>query len=317
MTARRVLSLLALTGLAVALPSCGSGEPRPTASPAAARFAPAARGSPTPPTVDPRTARSQRTGPVDAPSAAELAHGVLIDVGGRRLYLACRGKGGPTVVLEAGAGSTSTTWRALWPRLVAEQRTCVYDRAGHGRSDRGPVPHTGTDTVADLHRLLVRAGLRPPYVLVGHSLGGLYARLFAGQHREDLAGLVLVDPLPAERGLLDLLPAHLQQIVRGDLAAREGLDVDTLLGEVASAGRLSDLPLVVISAGRREVPAGVPPAFRGALAAAWRAGQGTLAGLSSRGRLMVAERSGHSVQHDQPALVLQAVRSVIEEAGRA
>ena len=118
----------------------------------------------------------------------------LIDVGGRRLNLFCTGAGAPAVILEAGLGDDMSTWRNVQPVVARRGRVCAYDRAGMGFSDFASPPRDARAVARDLHTLLRNAGIGPPFVLVGSSLGGLYVVMYAKQHREDVAGLVLVDP---------------------------------------------------------------------------------------------------------------------------
>lgn len=119
--------------------------------------------------------------------------GELIDVGGYRLHARVEGKGSPTVVLLNGAGDYSFVWSLVQPEVARFARTVAYDRAGDAWSDLGPTPRSMRQESAELHLLLAKAGLRPPYVLVGHSFGGLLARVFAGMYPGDVAGMVLVD----------------------------------------------------------------------------------------------------------------------------
>lgn len=120
--------------------------------------------------------------------------GKLIDVGGgRRMHLVCEGSGTPTVVFESGSGEGWYSWTLVQPEIARTMRACSYDRAGVGFSD----PRTGERTVsvlnADLHELLKRSGEKGPYVLVGHSIGGILVRRYAARYPEDVAGVVLVD----------------------------------------------------------------------------------------------------------------------------
>ena len=119
--------------------------------------------------------------------------GRLIDVGGHSLHLRCSGSGSPTVVLEPGAGLMSSVSGWIAPAVAQETRVCVYDRAGHGWSEPADRPQDGAQTATDLHTLLERATVPGPYVLAGHSFGGLYVQSFAAQYPDDVAGLVLVD----------------------------------------------------------------------------------------------------------------------------
>ena len=120
--------------------------------------------------------------------------GELVDVGGFRLHLSCLGKGSPTVVMDAGGGAPSITWGLVPSQIAKFTRVCTYDRAGFGWSDPNlKRPRTSQQSVEELHLLLTKADIKPPYVLVGHSLGGVNMRLYASQYSEDVVGLVLVD----------------------------------------------------------------------------------------------------------------------------
>src|SRR4030095_1843213 len=119
--------------------------------------------------------------------------GRLIDVGGHRLHLSCTGSGTPTVVLEPGAGGTSSVvgWSA--PAVARDTRVCVYDRAGRGWSEPASTAQDGAQIATDLHTLLQRGDVPGPYVLAGHSFGGLYVLTFAARYPDEVAGMVLVD----------------------------------------------------------------------------------------------------------------------------
>ena len=120
--------------------------------------------------------------------------GRLVDVGGFKLHVNCRGEGSPTVILDAALGGSSVGWCLVQPQIAEFARACTYDRAGLGWSDAGPMPRSAGRLAGELRILLERADIRPPYVLVGHSFGTLVARLFAARHRRDVAGIVLVEP---------------------------------------------------------------------------------------------------------------------------
>jgi len=119
--------------------------------------------------------------------------GVLVDVGGHRLHINCLGRGNPTVVLDAALGNTSANWVWVQQQIAKTTRVCAYDRAGMGWSEPGPEPRDANRISAELHTVLGNAGLDGPYVLVGHSFGGLYARAYAAGYPDDVAGVVLVD----------------------------------------------------------------------------------------------------------------------------
>lgn len=124
---------------------------------------------------------------------AQPAPGAMVDVGGHRLHIACAGQGSPTVVLDAALGNMSAHWALVQQEVARTTRVCAYDRAGLGWSEPGPGPRDAEHVVAELHTLLANAGIAGPYVLVGHSLGGLYTQLFAARHADQVAGVVLVE----------------------------------------------------------------------------------------------------------------------------
>jgi pimeloyl-ACP methyl ester carboxylesterase len=113
----------------------------------------------------------------------------LVDAGGHEINLYCTGHGSPSVILDAGEGETMFTWRKVQPAIAKFARVCSFDRAGMGFSTSGPLPRDARAMVTDLHTVLQRAHVAPPYVLVGHSIGGLYALLYADRHLQDVSGI--------------------------------------------------------------------------------------------------------------------------------
>jgi pimeloyl-ACP methyl ester carboxylesterase len=124
--------------------------------------------------------------------------GQLVNIGGRRLHLHCTGSGAPTVVVESGSSSFSIEWALVQEKVATFTRICSYDRAGFAWSDRGPAENTVEETIDDLHLLLRSASVLGPYVLVGHSIGGMYVRAYQRRYPEEVTGLVLVDATPEE-----------------------------------------------------------------------------------------------------------------------
>lgn len=128
---------------------------------------------------------------------AVAMQGQLVDVGPYRLHLECTGSRGPTVILEPGAGGSAASMGLIAPAVARDSRVCVYDRAGRGWSDPAASPPDGAQIATDLHKLLDRAHVPGPYVLAGHSFGGLYVRTYTAKYPEEVAGLVLVDSTAA------------------------------------------------------------------------------------------------------------------------
>ena len=244
------------------------------------------------------------------PSSDEAPTGTpgLVDVGEYQLYLTCKGEGNPTVVMEAGGRGNSGSWHLVQPEAARFTRVCAYDRAGTGRSESVP-PHSTAQAIADdLHDLLENAGFDGPYVLVGHSLGGHLMRIFASRYLNDVVGMVLVDTGHGDprRRFQEVLTPEEWQRLRGDrgdedFTLPEGLD---LLGP-----DLGDTPLVVLSAGAREaVPVDIAERHNQVLLDMI----GELMGLSTNSTHIIAEESGHAIQRDQPDLVIDAIRQVVE-----
>jgi pimeloyl-ACP methyl ester carboxylesterase len=136
-----------------------------------------------------------------------LTSGRLVDVAGHHMHLDCFGAGSPTVVLEPGAGGTSASMGWVAPAVAGQSRVCVYDRAGRGGSDPADGPQDGARVATDLHTLLHRASVPPPYVLAGHSFGGLYVRIFAAHYPEEVAGLVLIDSTASKEPAMSVVPS--------------------------------------------------------------------------------------------------------------
>jgi pimeloyl-ACP methyl ester carboxylesterase len=167
--------------------------------------------------------------------------GQLIDVGGHRLHLHCTGLGTPTVVLEPGAGGMSSSLGWITPAVARDTRVCVYDRAGRGWSEPAPTPQHGAQIAADLHTLLQRADVPGPYVLAGHSFGGLYVLTFAARYPDEVAGMVLVDSTapasqPAPASPNDQSSADVTGRVSALVSASARLGLGRLLGHFAAEG---------------------------------------------------------------------------------
>ena len=276
------------------------------------------------------------------------APGRLIALGERDIHLLCSGDGGPVVIVDVGLGATSLEWDGVRQRVARQQQVCVFERAGYGWSSMGPWPRTAARNVEDLREVQRLAGLKPPYVLVGHSYGGFDMQLFARLYPHLVAALVLVDashPEQAERfeappyntriapstswGIVQLgaqptphpslSPAAqaLSQFQRENWRPRRTISGE-LLGfrdteaELRAAPPLAPLPLIVLSRGKRMWAEGRQGDL---LEQLWREMQQELAAQSPLSAHLVARDGGHQVHLEQPDAVTYAIALATDAAG--
>jgi pimeloyl-ACP methyl ester carboxylesterase len=238
-----------------------------------------------------------------------------LDIGSRELFYTCSGTGIPTVVIESGMGDTSESWSHIQSAVSQYTRVLTYDRAGMGQSDIPPRPRTCQDMVDDLTALLAGAQIPPPYILVGHSFGGLLVRLFASLHPEQTAGMVLVDASHEDRteGFEKVLSNELIARNRAYLLdpAKNSEFVDRIPSEqqVKGAQRLFDFPLIVLTRGLPDEPDPVWPSAE--LQRVEFELQREFLKLSPMSSQVIAEQSGHEVQKDQPELVIESIKKMI------
>jgi pimeloyl-ACP methyl ester carboxylesterase len=245
----------------------------------------------------------------------------MVDVGGHRLSMACLGSGQPSVVFDNGVATPKERWGPVPEEVARFATVCIYDRAGTGRSESGPLPRTSARIVDELHTLLHRADIPAPYVLVGHSFGGLNMRLYASRNPEEVAGIVLVDSAHEDIAvrLAPLLPADARAGLLNELLGpnAEGIDVPACATELREAGSLPPVPLIVLSRGLDAAPPmSLPAPVREAVARAWQDLQATLARAVPGGRHVIATRSGHFIQLDEPELVVGAIREIVDATRR-
>ncbi|MGI9303819.1 MAG: alpha/beta fold hydrolase [Gammaproteobacteria bacterium] len=277
-----------------------------------------------------------------ASAHATPAPGLMVLVGGHRLHLYCSGVGEPVVIMDSGLGGTSLDWSRVQPRVSEFTRVCVYDRAGYGWSETGPLPRTSRRIAGELHALLQTAGVQGPYVLVGHSFGGYNMQLFASRYPQDTAGVVLVDSSHADQyrrfrraGLRHMrlpgrnffmrvnlhipenMPVPLQPLLRA-LASKEAFQ-STVYYELRSMGDSArqvgfaefppDVPLIVLTRGRRVWP---DDSNGNRSEALWLELQDDLLARSTVASQLVAGNSGHYIHLDEPVLVVRAIRRLVE-----
>jgi pimeloyl-ACP methyl ester carboxylesterase len=241
-----------------------------------------------------------------------ILRGELVDVGGHRLRIACGGTGSPTVVLESGLTFGRKTWDLVWPKVIKLTSVFSYDRAGLGESDRGPKPRTSLQIVRELHLALSGARIPPPYVLVGHSFGGLNVRLYASTYPKEVAGIVLINSSHEDQYALFaslLAPDERSAYLRHEGGEnREGVDLLASAAEVRAAPSIPIVPVVVLSSERDDQGRST------SMASAEREIQSAVARWIPNSRHVIVENCGHFIQEERPELVVEAIRSVVEAA---
>ena len=222
--------------------------------------------------------------------------GELVDVGGHSLHINCVGEGSPTVILESGSGATSVDWANIQPEVANTTRVCAYDRAGSGWSETGPGPGDPQQIAGELHTLLGNAGIDGPYVLVGHSFGGLYVRMYAELYPNEVEGMVLVDSSHPEQS------KRSAEAQAASSAEEFRATPETSAQVLLSTQSLGDKPLAVITAGEQQEPI-------------WFELQEELAALSSDSVHRVVEGATHgSLLDDQrdAQVTSMAILEVVE-----
>jgi pimeloyl-ACP methyl ester carboxylesterase len=279
--------------------------------------------------------------------------GELVDVGAYKMHIDCTGQGSPTVILDSGLGDTYISWQKVQPQIAQFARVCSYDRAGLGYSDSSPFPRTSREIADELHALLHNAEVPPPYILVGHSMGGFNVRLYAGLYRGEVAGMVLVDSSHPEQ--LKRLPPAVLDIEASGVRQQEFLEftmpfgIPRLLGfcdsdqgvraaecnfhsareavaelksvsesaaQIAATGPFGDLPLAVLSSDPDRPRPDLPEDLVMPTNEAWQQMQDELSHLSTKGIRVVAKGSGHYIQIDRPAVVIEAVHNIVDQVRR-
>ena len=233
-----------------------------------------------------------------------------VDVGGHKLNIRCSGEGFPAVILGSGLASDNHDWGPVEERVSEFTQVCSYDRAGLGESDSVEGVPTAQVASDRLHSLLLVAGINGPVVMVGHSYSGLVVLLYATQHPENTAALVLVDSLQKDNliSAAEILGEQAMAVFMNAMESNpEGVDMAASIDQVKDVTSLGDLPLTVITAGMPNLPPFIDRDIRRLLADSWLESQRALAGLSSAGIHIVAEESGHCVQCDQPKLVADSI----------
>jgi pimeloyl-ACP methyl ester carboxylesterase len=256
-----------------------------------------------------------RTALIAAPVLATLvvtakvaaSRDAMLTVDGQSFHVETSGASGPTVVFEAGLGNDSATWRRVADPIATFARVVLYDRPGLGRSLpmlRKDSAVTADEVATNLHALLAAANIRPPYILVGHSLGGVYVQMFARKYPTEVSGVVLVDSASSDA------PSELKTRARltpGTAAYLEEEGIPASNQQIMNSGPFPDVPLTVIAATDHG------PYFKDWEPTLMRL-QRQLAALSPKATFIVARGSGHDVQIDRPEIVIDAVKRLAEAA---
>ncbi len=255
-----------------------------------------------------------------------------VSVGNRNLAVACLGDGQPTVVLESGFGDDAGAWTSpeLQPKIATFSKVCAYSRAGLGESDPAPGQRTVQDVVNDLAALLADSSMDGPFVLVGHSIGGLLINMYAHQRPHRAAGLVFVDSSHPNQGgeFRKALPTALNDAF--DLHGTPPENLDSLearkQGETDDmrSGSLGNEPAVVLTADttlvdraaidwtKENIWVGYNEDVDRAEKTVWKGLQEQYAGLSNNARRTEVRGSSHYIQHHNPGVVVEAIRQVVE-----
>jgi len=275
--------------------------------------------------------------------------GKMVDVGGFKMYISCVGEGSPTVVFDNGSGSASTVWNKTAPSVSAFTRTCTFDRAGIGWSETSPHGREFEQVNKELNSLLQNAGETGPFVLVGHSLGGIYIQNYVNRYPGDTAGVVLVDSTHPEQFTRGIDASNLKWTLRfvkiaapigvvrilTNLTASDNSPesmqanavqnstkhlyavADELWATEASLKTLSEKPmqldnkpLIVLSRSPNSPMPGIADPER--MQQLWTVLQKELALRSTNSKHITAATAGHFIQTDEPELVITSVREIVE-----
>jgi pimeloyl-ACP methyl ester carboxylesterase len=234
-----------------------------------------------------------------------------VDVGGHSLNLLIGGQGSPAVVFEGGFGVGIASWSTVQKEVAAFARTVSYDRAGLGQSELGPKPRSAKQIATELHTALEKAGVKPPYVLVGHSFGGIYVRVFAEIYPKEVVAMVLLDPSLSSFNdwLKKNQPARLKDVEAQIARAPEGIRAEAASTDASyAAAQVAKVPagilVTLLSATEDET---MPADAR----RVWIEKHKEWIATVPEGKHIVVEKTGHFIQAQQPKLVIDTIRQAL------
>lgn len=246
--------------------------------------------------------------------AWKILNGKLVSVNGHYLRVERKGRRGPTVVFDSGLSQLLDTWGSIPDEVAARTGVIVYERAGVGESDPIDTVRTSREIVEDLHALLDETGAAKPYILVGHSFGGLNVRLFASRYPDEVAGMLLIDASHEEQfaRYAELMPVD-QRVPFLRHERGENLERVNMLasGRQVGAARLRPMPAIILTSGAERVKAALDERERAHLEF-----QAELVRLVPGSRQIIADKSGHFIQKDQPDLVVKSIFELTAKAVR-
>lgn len=268
--------------------------------------------------------------------------GRIIDMGSFNMHIHCQGEGHPVVVLDAGLGGFSMDWLKIQNELSESVMVCSYDRAGYGWSESGPSPRVTDQLVDELELLLDKAAIAPPYILVGHSFGGFNVQYFAKLNPKKVVGIALIEAShPDQSSRMPDIPANRERSFSSDrimttfdvsslkkyppearhtagslltsmksimTQRREFLYFNQSGFQVSQGGRLPDVPLIVLTRGKRVWP---DDPYGNNLERIWQEMQIDLLSLTSDSWQVIAADSGHQIHLEQPDLVVESIQDLL------
>ena len=238
--------------------------------------------------------------------------GKMQDIGGIKLYYEFfeRQNENMTIIFESGYGCTSDYWNPIKEEISKFAQFFIYNRPGLGESEQDDRPKDSKQSVENLHTLLRNANIKPPYVLVGHSIGGANVRLYASKYPEEIAAIILLDSCHEDQNKImpPLFTEEMRSIYFNQFSVEGSLnEIQNSLEQIGEVNSLGDIPLTVVSAGLQSYH--TTESF-----AAWNLFQRDLTRLSRKSKHIIVEGAGHLLHIDQPQTIINIIKDTLKEA---